>query len=136
MSAYVVAPVVGAELRTKEVGPIGQVDVLRFAGASGDFNPLHWDPELATRAGFRAPVLMGQYTAAMMSVWVTDQVGIERLREFEIRFVAPVTVGDTLTFAGVVEGVNELPGSSGIRLSLEATTASGVVARASALIGS
>lgn len=111
--------------------PVAQVDVLRFAGASGDFNPLHWDTALAARAGFEAPVVMGQYTAAMMSAWVTDQVGVERLREFEIRFVAPLTVGDVVTFTGVVDGVDD---TGSVLLALEASTGSGVVARATARI--
>jgi len=125
----------GSELPGRVVGPLTQTDVLRFAGASGDFNPLHWDPALAARAGFRAPVIMGQYTAAMMSAWVTDYFGVERLREFEIRFVAPVTVGDAVTFTGIVEGVGDESGDVVLNLALEATTKAGLVARATAVIG-
>lgn len=132
MSADVSALAKGSALPSRRVGPLTQTDVLRFAGASGDFNPLHWDPEVARHAGFEAPVLMGQYTAAMMAAWVSDRFGVERLRELEIRFVAPVIVGDTVTFGGVVD---EVSGSGMLRLAIEAVTDAGVVARATVLVG-
>ncbi|MCU1690929.1 MAG: MaoC protein dehydratase [Frankiales bacterium] len=81
---------------TRVLGPLTQVDVLRFAGACGDFNPLHHDRELAQRAGFDAPIAMGQMTAGIVAAWITDWCGVENLVELEVRFVAPVLVGDTL----------------------------------------
>jgi acyl dehydratase len=78
------------------VGPITQTDIVRFAGAGGDFNPLHHDPETAEAAGFERPIAMGQLTAALVAAWVTDQVGVENLRSFEVRFSAPLRIDDRL----------------------------------------
>lgn len=93
-------PSIGSELPAPVTfGPVTQTDVVRFAGAGGDFNPLHHDPEAAQRAGFKRPIAMGQFTAALMSGWITDWCGVENLRRFEVSFRAPVYLGDVLTFA-------------------------------------
>lgn len=111
-------------------GPIAQADVVRFAGAGGDFNPLHHDPEAAQRAGFKRPIAMGQFTAALMSGWVTDWCGVENLRRFEVSFRAPVYLGDVLTFALDQEapGTDEVPAGGQFEISLKATCGDTVVA--------
>ncbi|MFF5989131.1 MaoC family dehydratase [Prauserella flavalba] len=95
----------GQKLPERILGPLTQADVLRFAGACGDFNPLHYDTELARRAGFDAPIAMGQMTAGIVAAWIADWCGVERLVGFEVRFVAPVLVGDTITLTGEVADV-------------------------------
>lgn len=97
----------GQRLTSREVGPVTQTHIVRFAGAGGDFNPLHHDPGFAARAGFPAVLAMGQMHAGMLASWVSDWVGVEHLREFEVRFVAPVFVGDTLRFSGEVAAVED-----------------------------
>jgi acyl dehydratase len=94
---------VGDRPTPRRIGPITQTDIVRFAGAGGDFNPLHHDPEFASKAGFRTVLAMGQMHAGMLAGFVSDWVGVEHLREFEVRFVAPVFLGDVLDlFAEVV----------------------------------
>jgi acyl dehydratase len=88
------------------VGPITQTDIVRFAGAGGDFNPLHHDPAFAAAAGFRTVIAMGQLQAGMLAGLVTDWVGVENLREFEVRFVAPVHIGDVLELTAEVTDVH------------------------------
>lgn len=126
----------GQELPARVVGPLTQADVLRFAGASGDFNPLHYDTELARHAGFDAPVAMGQMTAGIVASWLTDWCGVERLAEFEVRFVAPVLVGDTITLTGTVTDVVTEDGREIARLTVAAGTGETVVVkgRAAAVI--
>lgn len=85
-------------------GPISQTDIVRFAGAGGDFNPLHHDREAAQSAGFDRPIAMGQFVAALMSGWISDWYGIEDLLHFEVAFRSPVYVGDILSFTAVVDG--------------------------------
>jgi len=80
------------------IGPITQTDIVRFAGAGGDFNPLHHDPESARRAGFDAPIAMGQFTIALLSAWLTDQIGVEHMRSLDVDFKSPVRIGDTVDF--------------------------------------
>jgi acyl dehydratase len=103
------------------IGPVTQVDVLRFAGASGDFNPLHHDVQAARRAGFPAPVVMGQMTAGMLAAWLADWCGVEHLQDLTVRFVAPVLVGDTVTLEGNVVGPIDPSGRA--ELEIKASTA-------------
>jgi len=88
-------------------GPVTQTDIVRFAGAGGDFNPLHHDTEQAQRAGFATPIAMGQFTAALLAGWLTDQFGVENLRSLEVRFTAPVHLGDVVELSGVVTELDE-----------------------------
>ncbi|MGH3432069.1 MAG: MaoC family dehydratase [Thermocrispum sp.] len=115
----------GDQLKPRELGPVAQTDIVRFAGAGGDFNPLHHDPAFAAAAGFDTVIAMGQMQAGMLASWVTDAVGVEHLRGFEVRFVAPVRAGDTLRFAGEVVSVADENGTPVAELALTAATEQG-----------
>lgn len=91
----------------RSIGPITQTDIVRFAGAGGDFNPLHHDPDAARAAGFERPIAMGQLTAALLAAWVTDHYGVEHLRSFEVRFRAPLRIGDILELHGSVASADD-----------------------------
>lgn len=67
---------------------------------SGDRNPLHADPAVAAKAGFRQPILQGLCAYGMAARAVLDTSGeadANRLRRFELRFASPVLPGETLT---------------------------------------
>lgn len=98
---------VGTEIPERSFGPVAQSDIARFAGAGGDFNPLHLDLEVAQQAGFERPIAMGQMSAGLLAGWVTDWCGVENLRSFSVRFVAPISIGDTVTFSGHVESIDQ-----------------------------
>jgi acyl dehydratase len=98
---------VGEAMPTRSFGPVTQTDVVRFAGAGGDFNPLHHDPEAATRAGFERPIAHGQFTAALLAGAVSDWVGITALRSIDVRFRAPVPLGTTLAMSARVTEVTD-----------------------------
>lgn len=97
---------VGAQPIPRRIGPITQTHIVRFAGAGGDFNPLHHDPAFAAEAGFRSVISMGQMQAGMLAGFVTDWIGVEHLREFEVRFVAPVQLGDVLELTAEVVSID------------------------------
>jgi 3-hydroxybutyryl-CoA dehydratase len=92
-------PVPGQCPEPHTIGPLTQTDIVRFAGAGGDFNPLHHDPEFAAAAGFERPIAMGQLSAGLLSGWLTDWCGVENLRVLEVRFASPVAVGDSITLS-------------------------------------
>jgi acyl dehydratase len=89
----------------REVGPITATDIVQFAGAGGDFNPLHHDEAAAHAAGFETVIAMGQFSAGLLAGLLTDWVGIENVRAFEVRFVAPVHKGDVLELLAEVTAV-------------------------------
>ncbi|HYZ67175.1 MAG TPA: MaoC/PaaZ C-terminal domain-containing protein, partial [Mycobacterium sp.] len=77
-------------------------DVVRYAGASGDFNPLHHDEAAARAAGMRGAFAHGMFSAGCLATAVTDAVGIESLARFAVRFRAQARLGATLTSKIVV----------------------------------
>jgi 3-hydroxybutyryl-CoA dehydratase len=106
--------VVGLRPRPRIFGPVTQTDIVRFAGAGGDFNPLHHDPARAQAAGFEAPIAMVQMTAGVLAGWLTDWCGVENLRSYEVRFTAPVRIGDTVELSGEVVEVTPDGSRSGL----------------------
>ena len=73
---------------------------MRFAGAGGDFNPLHHDEEYARAAGFPTVFAMGQLQAGLLSRLVAEELGIESVRTYKVRFKAKVWPGDLLLLRG------------------------------------
>ena len=116
---------VGERPAHRILGPLTQTDIVRFAGAGGDFNPLHHDPAAAAAAGFERPIAMGQLTAGLLAGWLTDWCGVENLRSYEVRFIAPFMIGDTVELSGVVVSVEPLEDDYGLALVEIAATAAG-----------
>jgi acyl dehydratase len=80
---------------------------VKYAGASGDFNPMHHDDTIATQAGGPSVFGHGMLTAGLMARVVKDWFGPEAMRKFNVRFAKQVWPGETLTFTAVVTGVEE-----------------------------
>jgi 3-hydroxybutyryl-CoA dehydratase len=119
------APQAGDRLISRAIGPITQTDIVRFAGAGGDFNPLHHDPGTAAAAGFTRPIAMGQMTAGMLAAWLTDWCGVENLVAYEVRFTAPVSIGDVIEMSGEVTEVAPASRGDGALATVSLTAASG-----------
>jgi acyl dehydratase len=94
----------GADQVDMTVGPITRTDIVRFAGAGGDFNPLHHDEEYARAAGFPGVFAMGQMQAGMLSRLATEWLGLENIRSYRVRFSAKVWPGDVLLLRGSEAG--------------------------------
>ena len=77
-------------------------DRVRYAGASGDFNPMHHDQTFAEKAGLPTVFSHGMLNAGFASKCITDYVGRENLRKFKVRFATRVWPGDTITCKGTV----------------------------------
>ena len=77
-------------------------DVVRYAGASGDFNPLHHDDAAARAAGMEGAFSHGMFSAGCLATAVTDAVGVGSLGRFAVRFRAQARLGTTLTAEIVV----------------------------------
>ena len=112
------------------LAPITRTDIVRFAGAGGDFNPLHHDEERARAAGFPTVFAMGQMQAGMLSRLASDRYGLARLRAYRVRFTAKVWPGDELTLrvAGEERGVDASSGRPVVDAVLEAVRQDGEVA--------
>jgi acyl dehydratase len=96
-------------------------DLVRYAQASGDSNPLHLDPEFARQAGFANLVVHGMLTMAHLGRLLTDHFSAERIRLFNARFEGVVLVGQRVSYrASLVE-----KSSDGITLALDGTLSGG-----------
>ena len=72
-----------------------RTDLVRYAGASGDFNPIHWNERVATEVGLPGVIAHGMFTMALAGRAVTGWTGDPAaLVEFQVRFGRPVVVPD------------------------------------------
>ncbi|PYM20674.1 MAG: dehydratase [Candidatus Rokuibacteriota bacterium] len=95
---------VGDELPPLVKGPIQQIQLTRYAGASGDFNPIHQDHEFAKAAGMDDVFAHGMLSMGFVAQCVTDWAGPAAVRKLGVRFAAIVRLKDTVTCRGRVLG--------------------------------
>jgi acyl dehydratase len=93
---------VGASAPPRAIEDISRTDFVRFAGASGDFNPIHHDDAFAQAMGYPSVFGHGMLTAGYLSSYLIDWVGPEGLRKLRFRFHGQLWPGDTVTLTGRV----------------------------------
>jgi acyl dehydratase len=117
--------------------PVTRADLVRYAGASGDFNPIHWSDRAATAVGLPGVIAHGMFTMALAGRAVTGWAGgPDAVLDFGVRFTRPVPVpdddsGTEVDVSAVVRSVN------GDRAELEVTASCGgqkVLAQARATV--
>ena len=117
----------GAELPPLSVR-VTRADLVRYAGASGDFNPIHWSDRVAGSAGLPGVIAHGMLTMALAGRLVSDWAGDPAaVRSLSVRFTRPVVVPDDdegalVELSGKVTGITEADG--GERIAKVAITAS------------
>ncbi len=77
-------------------------DLVRYAGASGDFNPIHWSDRVATEVGLPGVIAHGMYTMALAARAVATWTGGAEVVELGCKFTNPVVVPDDDTGVDVV----------------------------------
>jgi acyl dehydratase len=83
---------VGTELPARTF-PVDRADLIRYAGASGDFNPIHWNEKFAKEVGLPDVIAHGMFTMAEAIRVVTDWTGDPgALVDYGVRFTKPVVV--------------------------------------------
>ncbi len=113
---------------------LSRTQIVMYAGASGDYNPVHSDEVFATKvAGYPTVFAHGMLTMGLTGRMLTNYVGDGRLTKFGVRFSSQVWPGDTLTARAKVQAIR--PEAGGTVVDLEVTTVNQdetVVARGSA----
>ena len=101
------------------VDNLTRTQIVQYAGASGDYNPLHSDEVFATQvAGYPSIFAHGMLTMGLTGRMVTDYVGDGRLLRYGGRFRAQVWPGDTLTARAEVTGITEDEGGPVVELQI------------------
>jgi acyl dehydratase len=88
------------------VDDLTRTQIVQYAGASGDYNPLHTDEVFTTKvAGYPSVFAHGMLTMGMTGKMLTDYVGDARLTKYGVRFTSQVFPGDTLDATATVKSV-------------------------------
>ena len=112
---------VGESGPTVVVNDLERRHFVRYAGASGDFNPIHYDDPYATAAGNESVFGQGMLTAGITSRVVTRWFDLRDITRFDVRFRSRVFPGDTVVATGEVAEID--PDDGTVETTLEARTA-------------
>jgi len=105
---------------------LSRTQIVQYAGASGDYNPLHSDEVFATKvAGYPSVFAHGMLTMGLTGTMLTSYVGDGRLTKFGVRFVSQVFPGDTLTAKATVAALREEDGQHLVDLDLTTSNQDG-----------
>ncbi len=108
------------------VNDLSRTQIVQYAGASGDYNPIHTDEVFATKvAGYPTAFAHGMLTMGLTGTMLTNYVGDGRLTRFGVRFVSQVWPGDTLTARATVEAIRDEDGQKLVDLTLETVNQDG-----------
>lgn len=122
------------EVNTGDEGPtvvvrdLQRKDFVQYAGASGDFNPIHYDESYAREAGNDSVFAQGMLTAGFGAHMVADWFGLENITRYSVRFQLRVFPGDTVTVTGKITDIEDTT----VEVDIEATADDGVVLTGSA----
>ena len=110
---------VGDTHSERVVDNLSRTQIVQYAGASGDYNPLHTDEVYTTQvAGYPSVFAHGMLTMGLTGKMLTNYVGDGRLKKFGVRFTNQVWPGDTLETTATVEAIREENGQKLVDLTL------------------
>ncbi|MCL6611213.1 MAG: dehydratase [Peptococcaceae bacterium] len=101
---------VGDQLPALTKDPVNEIQLVRYAGASGDFNPLHYVDAVGKAAGQGGVIAHGMLVMGFMGQAVTGWVPNRNLKRFGVRFVNVTRPGDVITVTGKVTGKKVVDG--------------------------
>ena len=118
---------VGHTHKARLVEDLKRTQIVQYAGASGDYNPLHTDEPFTVQiAGYPSVFAHGMLTMGMTGKMLTDYVGDGRLTKYGVRFTSQVWPGDTLDATATVDKVSEENGVKLVDLTVTTTNQNGV----------
>jgi len=119
---------VGDAHTARLVEDLKRTQIVQYAGASGDYNPLHTDEVFTTKvAGYPSVFAHGMLTMGMTGKMLTDYVGDARLTKYGVRFTNQVWPGDTLDSTATVKEVKDEAGQKIAVFDVSTVNQNGVV---------
>ena len=113
----------GPEIRHE----LTRTDLVMYAGASGDFNPMHHDEVKAKAAGLPSVFGHGMFSAGLLGRAITDYVGIGNVRRYKVRFVKQTWPGEEFVTRVTVKAKRKDDGENLVDLDCALTNADGEV---------
>ncbi len=105
--------------------PLTHLRLVRYAGASGDFNPLHTDPKIGEMIGTGGIIAHGMLIMGFVGQLLSDYVGPAALRKFDVRFKGMTRLGDVITCTGSITEKYEENGEGRIAGKVQAADQNG-----------
>src|SRR5947199_6992293 len=106
---------------------LAHIQLVRYAGASGDFNPLHTDPKFGEMIGIGGIISHGMLIMGFVGQMLSDYVGPTTLRKFGVRFKGMTRLDDVITCTGAITERQEVDGEARISGKVQATDQNGDV---------
>jgi len=108
------------------VEDLKRTQIVQYAGASGDYNPVHTDEVFATKvAGYPTVFAHGMLTMGLTGTMLTNYVGDGRLTKFGVRFSSQVWPADTLTAKATVQAIRDEGGETLVDLDISTVNQDG-----------
>ncbi len=107
--------------------PVSHLQLVRYAGASGDFNPLHTDPKIGELIGLGGIIAHGMLIMGFVGHMLSDYVGPTALRKFDARFKGMTHLDDVITCTGTISEKYEADGEGRIAGKVQASDQNGDV---------
>ena len=118
---------VGDEIPKLVTPSVSHLQLVRYAGASGDFNPLHTDPKIGEMLGLGGIISHGMLIMGFVGQMLSDYVGPTALRKFGVRFKGMTHLDDVITCTGTVTEKFEADGEARISGKVQAADQNGDV---------
>lgn len=93
---------VGDEIPKLVTAPVTHLQLVRYAGASGDFNPLHTDPKIGEMIGTGGIIAHGMLIMGFVGQMLSDYIGPQALKKFGVRFKGMTHLDDEITCTGTI----------------------------------
>lgn len=118
---------IGEEMPPLVKSPMTHLRLVRYAGASGDFNPLHTDPKVGEEIGTGGIIAHGMLIMGFVGQLLSDYAGPNALRKFGVRFKGMTHLNDEITCTGTVTEKYEADGEGRIAGKVQAVDQNGDV---------
>jgi acyl dehydratase len=120
------------EVKEGDTGPevrheLTRTDLVMYAGASGDFNPMHTDEVKAQASGLPSVFGHGMFSAGLLATAITDFVGVGNVRNYKVRFVKQTWPGETLISKTTITSKRSDGGRNVVELECELANENGEV---------
>ncbi|MFB7140829.1 MaoC/PaaZ C-terminal domain-containing protein [Gottfriedia sp. NPDC056225] len=97
----------GDSLKQVVLDPVSRIDLIKYAGASGDFNPIHTIDDEAKKAGLPGIIAHGMWTMGNLAKLFSDYFEVGFIENYSIRFKNMVFLNDVITLSSILEKTEE-----------------------------